>query len=183
MGTSTQIRILFPDGKHAKAAAHVTEDIIKLTLAPPDLPWVPEAEKCASLSCAYLAFRREISDLDLYPGNTALRWLHRDRSEIWIDRCQDISRFLVMEHPWEFFPQLCCAFVMRFPQVPFTAWYRTEMTVSGALQLFRVSYDGKILSVQEKNGMWPIDEENWDGEYTCGYTVSEGTLVSVEKEK
>ena len=170
----------FPREKHARWARHVAEEMIKLVYAELDRDapsWVAEAEKCPSLSARYLAFRHEAAAYPLDPDRTALNWLRRDRTMLIIERCQDISRFTGIECAEDLFPQLCCAYVLRFPQVPFTALYRHEMTVTGAIQLLRVRYDGKLLHIQEKNGMWPMDEDDWSREFVYDYAAEDGYLV------
>ena len=61
--------------------------------------------------------------------------------------------------------------------MPFTALYRHEMTVSGALLLYRVQYDGTVIHVQEKNGMWPMNEDDWSSEYVYDYMIMNGDFV------
>ena len=156
---------------------HVAEEMIKLIYAEMDRDgpsWVREAEQYPTLSQQYLAFRHEAAAYPLDPDRTALEWLRRYRTMLCIERCQDISGWETFEHPEALFPQLCCAYVLRFPQVPFTALYRHEMTVSGALLLYRVQYDGAVLHVQKKEGMWPMDEDDWSGVAVCDYTAASG---------
>ena len=51
------------------------------------------------------------------------------------------------------------------------------MTVSGALLLYRVQYDGTVIHVQEKNGMWPMNEDDWSSEYVYDYMIMNGDFV------
>ena len=155
MGVTAQIEMCFPKEKHARWAMHVAEELLRTAYAPPDLPWVSEAKKCCSLSAQYLAYRHEAAALD---------------------RCQDIARTADMEDPEALFPQLLCAYILRFPQVPFTAHWRIEMTVSGDIQLLRAAYDGMLLHVQEKRGMRPMDEEDWSGVAAEDYAAKDGLL-------
>ena len=159
----------FPKEKHARWAMHVAEELLKVAYAPSDLPWTEEAKRCPSLAARYLAYRQEAAAYDLDIRHTALEWLRRERTLLFIERCQDLARWDSFEDPEALFPQLCCAYILRFPQVPFTALYRHEMTVTGALLLYRVQYDGAVLHVQEKNGMWPMEEDDWTGEWVEDY--------------
>ena len=177
MGVTSRIWMRFPKEKHARWAMHVAEEMLKVAYAPSSLPWVAEAMRCASLSGAYLAYRQEAAAFELDIRHTALEWLRRERTVLCIERCQDIARWDSFEDPEALFPQLCCAYVMRFPQVPFTALYRHEMTVSGALLLYRVQYGEGVLQVQEKNGMLPMDEDDWTGEWVDDYAAQNGILV------
>ena len=156
---------------------HVAEELLRTAYAPADLPWVMEARKCCSLSARYLAYRQEAAALDLDTRHTALEWLRRFRTRIFIDRCQDIVRTADMEDPEALFPQLLCAYILRFPQVPFTAHWRSEMTVTGDIHLLSAAYDGTLLHVQEKRGMRPMNEENWSGVAAEDYAAVDGLLV------
>lgn len=174
----------FPKEKHARWAMHVAEEMIKLIYAEIDRdgpPWVADAKKYLTLSQRYLAFRQEAADYPLDPEHTALKWLRRDRSTLIIERCQDISRWTGIECEDELIPQLWFAYALRFPQVPFTALYRHEVTVSGALQLIRVQYDGRVMHFQEKTGEWPMDEDDWSGEYVYDYVDVDGTFIGKEQ--
>ena len=177
MGVTSRIVLRFPREKYARWAMHVAEEMLKVVYAPKDLPWVEAARTCLSLSSRYLEYRQEAAAYDLDIRHTALEWLRRVRTNLVIERCQDIARWDSFEDPEALFPQLCCAYVLRFPQVPFTARYRHEMTVSGALLLYCVQYDGAMLHVQEKNGMWPMEEDDWAGEWTEDYRAQDGVWV------
>ena len=173
----------FPKEKHARWARHVAEEMIKLIYAQIDReapPWVAEAEKYPTLSKRYLAFRHEAAAYPLDPEGTALEWLGRDRRMICVERCQDICRWTGIECENELVPQLFYAYALRFPHVPFTALYRHEITVSGALQLIRVQYDGNTMHVQKKTGEWPMDEDDWSGERVYDYVDVHGTLCRKE---
>ena len=177
MGFTAQIELCFPKEKHARWAMHVAEEMLRTAYAPADLPWVMEARKCCSLSARYLAYRQEAAALDLDTRHTALEWLRRFRTRIFIDRCQDIVRTADMEDPEALFPQLLCAYILRFPQVPFTAHWRSEMTVTGDIHLLSAAYEGTLLRVQEKRGMRPMDEEDWSGVAAEDYAAVDGLLV------
>ena len=177
MGFTAQIELCFPKEKHARWAMHVAEELLRTAYAPADLPWVMEARKCCSLSARYLAYRQEAAALDLDTRHTALEWLRRFRTRIFIDRCQNIARTADMEDPEALFPQLLCAYILRFPQVPFTAHWRSEMTVTGDIHLLSAAYDGTLLHVHEKRGMRPMDEENWSGVAAEDYAAVDGLLV------
>ncbi len=179
MGCTSKIWMWFAREKHARWAAHVAEDMIKLIYAervPDELPWVREAIKYPSLSQHYLTYRREAEAYDLDPHYTALEWLRRDRTALCIERCQDICRWTGIECTDELVPQLFFAYALRFPQVAFTAMYRHEMTVTGAIQLIRIEYDGAVMHMQEKTGEWPMDEEDWSGELIYDFTAVDGVF-------
>ena len=55
------------------------------------------------------------------------------------------------------------------------------MTVSGAVQLIRADYDGAVIHVQEKNGMLPFDEKDWDDVSVLTYRVTDGAFVKQEE--
>ncbi len=179
MGCTSEIWIWFKREKHAKWAAHVAEDMIKLIYAervPEELPWVKEAVKYPSLSQRYLAYRREAEAYDLDPRYTALEWLHRDCTVLHIERCQDICRWTGIECTDELVPQLFFAYALRFPQVAFTAMYRHEMTVTGAIQLIRMEYDGAVMHAQEKTGERPMDEDYWNDEAIYDFMAVDGVF-------
>ena len=182
MGCTSEIRMRFPREKHARWAMHVAEELLKVVYAPSELSWVEDAKRCPSLSARYLAYRQEAAAYELDIRHTALEWLKRRRTMLFIERCQDIARWDSFESPEALFPQLCCAYVLRFPQVPFTAFYRHEMTVTGALLLYRVQYDGAVLHVQEKNGMWPMEEDDWTKDWVDDYAVEDGVLVKKNRQ-
>lgn len=177
MGTTAEIEMCFPKEKHARWAMHVAEEMLKVAYASPDLPWVEEAASCPSLSARYLAFRHEAAEYPLDRRYTALEWLRRFRNKLFIDRCQDIAGWTGIDDPEDLFPQLCFAYALRFPQVPFAARYRYEMTVSGAIQLIRVQYDGTVMHIRVKTGMLPMDEDDWSNELIHDYRVEGGAFV------
>lgn len=184
MGTASEIELRFSREKHARWAKHVAEDMIRLIYAEMDReapPWTGEAARYPALSRRYLAFRQEAASYPLDPEYTALEWLRRCRTRLFIDRCQDIARWERFEDPEALFPQLCCALILRFPQVSFTALYRCEMTVSGAVLLYRVQYDGGALHVQKKEGMMPMDEDDWSREPASDYIAEDGIPVRLHR--
>ena len=180
MGCSSEINMFFSKEKHARWAMHVAEEMIKLFYAPDELPWIREAAGCPSLSRRYLACREELASYRIDPHNTSLEWLKRNRTNIIVERCQDISRWTGIEDPEDLFPQLCFAYALRFPQVPFTACYRHEMTVSGAIQLIRMQYDGAVMHVQEMTGERPMDEDDWSRELIHNYVAADGVFTKRE---
>ncbi len=177
MGCTSEIWMWFSNEKHARRAARVAEGMIRLMYAPGDLPWVKEAEKYPTLSGQYLACHEEADAYDINPRYTALEWLRQEGALLHIERCQDVCRLTGIESSGDLVPQLFFACALRYPRVSFTALYRHEMTVSGALQLIRAVYDGSVMHFQEKNGLWPMDEDNWDTEFVYDYVVEDGQFV------
>ena len=177
MGAETEIEMQFPKEKHARWAMHVAEELLKVAYAPEELLWVEAAEKIPSLAERYLAYRQDAAAYCLDTRGTALEWLRRYRNKLYIDRCQDISGWTSIEGPEEIFPQLCFAYALRFHQVPFTARYRYEMTVSGAIQLLRVQYDGTVMRIQMRTGMQPMDEDDWHRELIYDFVAEDGVFV------
>ena len=92
MGCTTEIRMHFPRERHARWAMHVAEEMLKMMYAPEDLPWRAQAGECPSLSARWFRWREEAASYALAPRGTALEWLRRYRTWLWIDRCQDIAR-------------------------------------------------------------------------------------------
>ena len=183
MGCTSEIRMWFSKEKHARWAMHVAEEMIKLLYAQLDRDepaWVTQAKKCPTLSGRYLDFRHEAAAYPLDPEYTALQWLCRSRTILRIDRCQDICGWTGIEDPEALVPQLFYAYGLRFPQVPFTALYRHEMTVSGAILLIRAQYDGEVMHMQEKTGERPMDEDDWIGETIYDYVALGGTFIRKE---
>ena len=177
MGVTSELEMRFPKERPARWAMHIAQDLLKLAYAPEDLPWAKESYACPSLSASYFAFREQAASYDLDPRGTALEWLRRYRTAIFIDRCQDIARWDSMDDPEALFPQLCFTYALRYPHVPFSALYRHEMTVSGAILLLRVRYDGAVLHAQEKTGMRPMDEDDWSGVAISDYIAENGVFV------
>ena len=192
MGVTTEIRLEFTKEKHARWAMHVAEEMIKLIFAersPGEFPWVEEADELPSLSQQYLQYRHLAGAIKYYvnqgPGpwlyTSALDWLKRKRTVLSLERCADIQSSTGFESDYDFFPQLCLAYILRFPQVPFKAYFRHEMTVTGAVQLLRINYDGAVVPVQEKNGMFPFNEEDWDDVPVLVYRVVDSAFVKQEE--
>ena len=180
MACISEIELCFFRETHARWAMHAAEEMIRLIYSGMDRetpPWTREAAGYPVLSRRYMAFRQEAASYPLDPQNTALASLRRYRTRLFIDRCQDIERWESFEHPEALFPQLCCALILRFPQVSFTAHYRCEMTVTGAVLLYRVWYDGSVMHVQKKEGMRPLEEDDWSREPVNDYTVGDGIPV------
>ena len=99
MGVTSRIILRFPREKHARWAMHVAEEMLKVVYAPKDLPWVEAARTCPSLSSRYLEYRQEAAAYDLDIRHTALEWLRRVRTNLVIERCQDIARWDSFEDP------------------------------------------------------------------------------------
>lgn len=177
MGCTSEIWMWFSKEKHARWAMHVAEEMIKLFYIPDEIPWMQEAAKCPSLSRRYLAYRQNAAVYPVDPYGTALAWLRRDRTKIIVERCQDITRWSGIEGSEDLFPQLCYAYALRFPQVPFTARYRYEMTVSGAIQLICVQYDGTVMHLQHMTGERPMDEEDWSRAAVYHYVAEDGVFI------
>lgn len=179
MGSTAEIHLYFTKERHTRWAMHVAEDMLKLQYAPADLSWVQEADSVCPLSRRYLLFREEAAKLDPQKDRDfcALNELRRNRTELVIGRCADLAGWASLTDGEELFPQLCCACVLRYPHVPFTGFYRYEMTVSGAVQLIRTCYDGRIMHVQVLSGMLPMDEDDWSRAPVRDYTVEDGVLA------
>ena len=192
MGSTAEIRMHFPKEKHARWAMHVAEEMIKLIYAPQMVDpeqeqWIRAADFCPSLSQRYRKFRHHAAKLDPQEAyrfvlHTALDYLRRDRTWLAIDRCADVAGWSSFSDGEDLFPQLCFAYALRFPQVPFEAFFRYEMTVSGALQLFRAVYDGSVLHVQQKAGEWPMDETDWTDQPVTDYIARDGVFREKERE-
>ena len=177
MGATSEIWMRFPGEQQAHRAEAVARDLLKVAYAPPDLPWTEAASECPSLSARYLAFREDAAGYELYPRYTALEWLRRDRRDLFIDRCQDIARWDSVDDPEALFPQLCFACALRYPRVPFKARYRHEVTVSGAILILRAEYDGSVLRFRKKEGMLPMDEDDWSRALIDEYAAENGVFV------
>jgi hypothetical protein len=171
---------------------HVAEEMIKLIFAlrsPGEFPWVEEADSLPSLSQQYLQYRHLAGAIEYYVNHdtgpwlytSALDWLKRKRTMLSLERCADIQGFTGFKSDYDFFPQLCLAYILRFPQVPFKAYFRYEMTVSGAVQLIRADYDGAVIHVQEKNGMLPFNETNWEDVPVHIYRVADSAFEKLEE--
>ena len=119
MGVTSELEMRFSKERHARWAMHIARDLLKLAYAPEDLPWAKESYACPSLSASYFAFREQAAAYDLDPRGTALEWLRRYRTALFIDRCQDIARWENMDDPEALFPQLCFTYALRYPHVPF----------------------------------------------------------------
>ena len=180
MGCTSRVWMWFARERHARWAMHVAEDMLKILYAPSELPWAEEAENCLPLSRRYLTYRQEAQAYELDPRGTALEWLRRYRTMVMIERCQDISRWTGIDCDDELIPQLWFAYALRFPQVPFTALYRHEITVSGALQIIRAQYDGAVMRFQKKVGEWPMDEDDWSGGPFYDYAVKDGVFQAMD---
>ena len=175
MGSTAEIHLYFTRERHARWAKHVTEDMLKLLYAPAELPWVQEADEVTPMCLRYLLFRDEAAKLDLREECRcyALNELSRKQTEVIIGSCADLAGWTNVNGSEELFPQLCYACALQYPHVPFTGLFRYEMTVSGAIQLLRVQYDGKYMHIQERSGMIPMDEDDWSNATVRHYTVKD----------
>jgi len=170
MGVTAEMSFVFRREKHARWAAHIAESIIKVALAEqvPTLAERLELESYGSLMDAYSANEEELRGYDPaeIDPNCALAWLERRGTCLVVKRCADIlSPFALNESALndEPFPQICLAYAMHFPQVPFTAYCRWEQTTSGAVVLTRVSWDGERMRFRQHSGDKPFDETKvWD---------------------
>ena len=187
MGSTAEIHMFFTRERHAKWAMHVAEDMLSLMYAPDDLAWVAWADREPSLSARYLKYRRLAAELHFKRNTTgivcfrttALDWLVRRRTVVSIERCSDLAGWTDFDDPEDLFPQLCFAYALRFPQVPFRARFRYEMTVTGAIQLFRVRYEDGVLHMTEKSGEWPVDEDDWSGLPVYDYAAADGAFKRI----
>ena len=175
MGCTAEVHLYFTRERHARWAKHVAEDLLKLLYAPADLSWVQEADRVTPLCLRYLLFREEAAKLDPREDHRycALNDLFRNRTEVVIGRCADLAGWTGVNDPEELFPQLCYACALQYPHVPFTGLYRYEMTVSGAVQLIRMRYDGRLMHIQELSGILPMDENDWSRAPVRDYTVKD----------
>ena len=57
------------------------------------------------------------------------------------------------------------------------------MTVSGAIQLILMRYDGAVMHAQQRSGMWPMDEEDWSSTPVQDYAAVDGVFVRREPEE
>ena len=164
MGSVTELELRCPKDKHARWARHVAEDMIKLLYAPCPSEYLPAPSRDSlPLSEMYLEYREQLAPYDVAGAyeNTAMDWLERRGTRLVLERCRDLQGPFGSRNTEDFFPQLCFAYALRFPQVPFTGVCRNEMTVSGSVTKGRVMYDGKLMCFQFLDGMLPFDEDDW----------------------
>lgn len=183
-GRTVEIQMRFSREKHARWARHVAEEMIRLLLAqgmPEQYPWVREAEALPSLSARYLAFRQDCAKMQLQ-RDPALGRVERFRRRLSLTGLDPLMATASFDNAEDLFPQLCFACALRFPQVPFSARFRYEMTVSGSIQLLRVQYDGERMRVQQKLGERPFDENDWTGVPVCDYSAADGVFRKEAKE-
>ena len=183
----------FPKEKHARWAKHIAEEMIKMIYAEntkelrEQLLWLREALSSDSTLCErYLKYREQAAGLPAPApavpfGSTALDYLERRRTWLVIEHCQEIAGYTCFAGGEDLFPQICFACALRFPQVPFRAYFRYEMTVSGAIQLFSVFYDGAVMHVQEKNGERPMDETDFSRIPVHDYAAENGVFRAVPR--
>lgn len=75
------------------------------------------------------------------------------------------------------FPQLCAACALRDPGSPFDGSCRYEMTVSAAVNLTEIRYDGKLFRTRELYADDECDDGEWISEALGTYAVEpDGTL-------
>ena len=168
MGTTAEITLVFRREKHARWATHIVEGILKAALVSEyALGESLGIDEFSSLMATYMFNEEKLNDYDAieeYP-HCALAWMERRGSRVVVRRCADIQSSFALNEPAlmeEPFPQICIAYAMRFPQVPFAAYCRWEQTVSGAVQLTRASWDTQRLRFRQFRGDLPCDEKAGD---------------------
>lgn len=189
MGVTAEMAFIFKREKHARWATHIAESIIKVTLAKqiPAFAERLELESYGSLIEAYSANEDELrgyNPAEVDP-NCALAWLERRGTHLVVERCADIVYpFALNESALksEPFPQICLAYAIRFPQVPFAAYCRWEQTTSGAVALTRVSWDGERMRFRRHSGDKPFDETRiWDTWDMLGLRIDDSGFVVCEE--
>ena len=132
---------------------HAEENMIKLMYLwdmPDTYPWIHDAKELPLLVEQYLRYRGEPKRSCF--GKEALDCVGRCRTRPDPDRLDDIQRTTCFDSEEDLFPSLCMENALRFPQVRFTALFRWEMTVSGAIRLVRAQYDGTAIHVPADAG-------------------------------
>ena len=168
MGVTTEMTFIFKREKHARWAAYIVEDILKVALAErTSLDEELGLSRYSSLMAAHFFCEEELDDYDPVEADPrcALAWMERRGTRLVVTRCADVQRsFPLLESALgdEPFPQICLAYATRFPQVPFAAYCRYEQTTSGYAQLTRAAWDGGCMRFRQNSGELPFNEKAWD---------------------
>ena len=178
MADISDIRFSFEREEDAIRAMHAAEILIKLVYAPSDLPWYEEARKMP-LSQRYFEYGEVALPLDPLKDNPycCLQRLHREGTELMIDRSSDISRSVTFGYKNNFFSQLCFVFALLSPASRFTARTRYEMTVSDYVEHTLVEYDGAVMRVQQMGGEEMDSEDDWQWTYSEDFFVENGRFI------
>ncbi len=183
-GCTTEIHMYFQRERHARWAKQIAQDMIRLIYAmdmPEDYAWVEEAAGLSSLCERYFAYREEAAKVSLWK-NSAVDFVERHRTRLDLSHLEDIQRTACFDNANDLFPALCFACALRYPQVHFTACFRWEMTVSGAIQVLRAQYDGRIMHVQQMTGERPFCENDWSGAPIRDYAAADGVFRELKQE-
>lgn len=184
MGSIVEASWHFTKEKHARWATHIIENHVKLCCAPFEgFEFDPESsgQSMSDLCLEHDEALRACDPLAL-PRDNALTHLRRDRTNVILDRCDDVQ-WMVHLGDWEpddFFSQTCFSLARRFPQVPFVAYTRYEMTVDGYVRRTRASWNGERLQFRQIAGERPLDEDCWDTWEVYDWALAGGKLVRCE---
>ena len=178
MADISDIRFSFEREEDAILALHAAEVLIKLVYAPDTLPWVEEARKLP-LAQRYFEYGELAAPLDPIKDNPycCLQRLHRDGTELMIDRSSDISRAVIFGYKNNFFSQLCFLCAHLCPDARFTARTRYEMTVSDCVELTLVEYDGALMHVHQMGGEEMDPEDNWQWSFSEDFFLENGRFT------
>ena len=153
MADITDIQIAFGTEEQAIKAEEIARTMIKLVYAidekdPP--AWAADVRRCETLAEAYLRYGAAAEDYDPVRNFAycAILRVHREGKELMIDRCGDLVRGFQLQGCFAFFPQLCAACALRFPDLSFEAHCRYEMTVSALEEFHDVRYDGAVFRTE-----------------------------------
>ena len=184
MGSIVEASWHFTKEKHARWATHIIENHVKLCCAPFEgFEFDPESsgQSMSDLCLEHDEALRACDPLAL-PRDNTLTHLRRDRTNVILDRCDDVQ-WMVHLGDWEpddFFSQTCFSLARRFPQVPFVAYTRYEMTVDGYVRRTRASWNGERLQFRQIAGERPLDEDCWDTWEVYDWALAGGKLVRCE---
>lgn len=153
MADITDIQIAFATEEQAVAAEEIARTMIKLVYAldekvPP--AWAADVKRCETLTDAYLRYGAATEDYDPVRNCAycAILRVHREGKELFVDRCGDLVRGFQLQDRFAFFPQLCAACALQFPDLSFEAHCRYEMTVSSLEEFHDVRYDGAVFRTE-----------------------------------
>ena len=182
MADITDIKIEFERGEQAVAAADIAKAMIRLFYATrgKDRPaWADEAARLGTFVRAYVVLGDRIASYDPTAAHPycAVNRVRREGSTLFIDRCGDVVRGFLLTDGNGLFPQLCAACALLFPGSPFYASCRYEMTVSAAVNLTEIRYDGKLFHTGERYADDECEDGEWVSEAFGTYAVDpDGTL-------